>query len=260
VDGIERERKKWGRVGQFYYQLSEKLAVRWASCLVSDAQVIREYYLFWHHHDSVFIPYGFTLSSQLDLGILNEFGVQIRQYFLYVSRLEPENHAEVVIRAHALAGSSWPLLIVGTAPYARKYIQMLEGIAGPSVIFCGAVYGGRYHALQAHAFAYIQATEVGGTHPALVEAMGYGNLILANDTPENREVLGQTGFFYRRNDAADLARLMQQAARESGLRERLGHQARERARQNYDWEQVTEQYEQVFYSLIHTVASSTLPA
>ena len=38
----------------------------------------------------------------------------------------------------------------------------------------GAIYGPGYHELQSHCFAYIHATEVGGTHPALIEAMGRG--------------------------------------------------------------------------------------
>ena len=42
----------------------------------------------------------------------------------------------------------------------------------------GAIYGDGYHELGSHCFAYIHATEVGGTHPALIEAMGRGALVL----------------------------------------------------------------------------------
>ena len=50
--------------------------------------------------------------------------------------------------------------------------------------------------------AYVQATSVGGTHPALVEAMGAGDLVLAFATPENREVLAGTGLLFA--DEAEL--------------------------------------------------------
>ncbi len=66
-------------------------------------------------------------------------------------------------------------------------------MADPRVRFVGAIYGAGYRVLQSHAIAYVQATEVGGTHPALVEAMGAGNAILANDVPEHREILGDAG-------------------------------------------------------------------
>ena len=65
----------------------------------------------------------------------------------------------------------------------------------------GYVFGDGYAELQSNALLYIQATEVGGTHPALVEAMGRGACIVANDVPEHREVLGEAGRYYRRNDA-----------------------------------------------------------
>ncbi|HEV8293210.1 MAG TPA: DUF1972 domain-containing protein, partial [Tepidisphaeraceae bacterium] len=200
VDGIERKRRKWGRAGRAYYRLSEWLAVRWATRLVSDAEVIREYYRRRYQAESSFIPYGFSAAETPDNGILDKLGVAPREYYLYVSRLEPENNADVVIKAHAQSGSAKRLLIVGSAPYARKYVASLQAMASPGVLFCGPVYGPGYHALQAHAYAYIQATEVGGTHPALVEAMGYGNLVLANDTPENREVLADAGLYYARNN------------------------------------------------------------
>ncbi len=52
----------------------------------------------------------------------------------------------------------------------------------------GAIYGQGYRDLQRGALAYVQATSVGGTHPALVESMGAGNLVLAFRTPENELV------------------------------------------------------------------------
>jgi len=57
----------------------------------------------------------------------------------------------------------------------------------------GAIYGAGYHELLSHCLAYIHATEVGGTHPALIEAMGRGALVLYLNTPENAEVAGGVG-------------------------------------------------------------------
>ena len=88
-------------------------------------------------------------------------------------------------------------MIVGDAPYASEYIARLHATTDPRVRFVGAIYGAGYRVLRSHAAAYVQATEVGGTHPALVEAMGAGNAILANDVPEHRETLGDAGRYYR---------------------------------------------------------------
>ena len=61
----------------------------------------------------------------------------------------------------------------------------------PRIVMPGAIYGEGYRELGSHCFAYIHATEVGGTHPALIEAMGRGALVLYRNTPENAEVGGR---------------------------------------------------------------------
>jgi glycosyltransferase involved in cell wall biosynthesis len=253
VDGIERLRKKWGWPGRCFYWLSELLAVRIATCLVSDAKVIQDYYQTRHQAASFCIPYGFSAPEKNDPDVLERLQLSANRYYLYVSRLEPENNAHVAIAAHAMSGSKIPLLVVGDAPYALKYKASLRQMAGPKVIFGGSIYGTAYHALQAHAMAYIQATEVGGTHPALVEAMGHGNLIFANDTPENREVLQDAGLYYARNDPASLAGLMVDAESELELKSRYGKRARARVESFYNWEDITDRYIGVFKEAMRRV-------
>ena len=95
---------------------------------------------------------------------------------LYVSRLEPENNARMVIEAFKKVRTAYRLLVVGDAPYAHEYIQDLKERARGDrrIIFTGFVFGQDYRALQQNAYCYVHATEVGGTHPALLEAMGAG--------------------------------------------------------------------------------------
>ena len=80
------------------------------------------------------------------------------------------------------------------AAFASEFIARFTRDADPRILFPGAIYGEGYRELLAHAHAYIHATEVGGTHPALVEAMGYGNCVVVHDTPENVEVAGLRRF------------------------------------------------------------------
>ena len=178
---------------------------------------------------------------------LDRLGVRPRGYFLYVSRLEPENNAHVVIQAFEKVETEKPLLIVGDAPYALKYIERLKATQDPRIRFPGAIYGTGYRELQSHAYAYIQATEVGGTHPALIEAMGAGNCVIAKDTPENREVLADAGVFFR--DAAELTRQIQLTLEDHALVARLRVCAQNRAKTSYSWEAVTDAYEKLFREL-----------
>jgi glycosyltransferase involved in cell wall biosynthesis len=244
VDGIERLRKKWGPAGQAYYKLSEKLATIIPNVVVTDANVIRDYYAREYATASVMIAYGAQCERIETTAVLDRLGIRPRQYFLYVSRLEPENNAHVVIEAFEKVRTDWPLMIVGDAPYAQEYIERLKSTADPRIKFPGAIYGTGYRELQSHAFAYIQATEVGGTHPALIEGMGVGNCVIAKNTPENREVLGESGLFF--DDVESLQRQLERTLSDSAMVEELRASAQARAKARYSWDAVTDAYENLF--------------
>jgi glycosyltransferase involved in cell wall biosynthesis len=243
VDGLEWRRGKWGIAGRAWYRLGEWLSVRFASVLVTDADEVQTYYRVRHDSDSVMIPYGADpLPRALPLPEL-ETRVPLRPdgYALYVSRWERENNPLLVAEAHRTAGVDLPLVMLGRATYDDELEAAVRSAAASTAVLPGPVFGDGYRGLQANARCYIHATEVGGTHPALIEALGAGNLCLVLDTPENREVAGAVGWFFA--DAPELASLLRQVA---GLPASELHQLRERSRhyaaQRYSWSVVGDRY------------------
>jgi glycosyltransferase involved in cell wall biosynthesis len=247
VDGIERKRKKWGPAGRTYYRISEYLSTIIPNVIVTDAAVIREYYMQEYGASSRMIAYGANCDREPTTEVQQKLGVQPRDYLLYVSRLEPENNAHVVIQAYASVQSGKPLLIVGDAPYAHDYISGLRATTDARVRFTGAIYGQGYRELQSHAFLYVHATEVGGTHPALIEAMGAGNCVLVYDTPENREVVGDCGIYYK--SERELSRHIQMAIDTPKLVETYRENARARIQSLYSWDVITDEYERLLREL-----------
>ena len=247
VDGIERKRRKWGLAGRTYYRISEYLATLIPNVIITDAVVIREYYQQRYGVSSKMIAYGADLGRQSTTEVQQRLGVKSRDYILYVSRLEPENNAHMVIEAYESVRTEKPLLIVGDAPYAQDYIARLKSTKDMRVRFPGALYGVAYRELQSHAYLYVHATEVGGTHPALIEAMGVGNCVLVYDTPENREVVGDSGLYF--SNTADLSRLLQSAIDDPQLVESCRGKAKARAQARYSWDAITDEYEQLFRDL-----------
>ena len=246
VDGLEHKRKKWNWLGRRYYQLAEQLSTLLPNEMVTDAQVIQDYYLTRHNAPSTMIAYGSDVERRPDRELVRKWRVEPNRYVLYVSRLEPENNARLVIEAFKRVRTAYRLLIVGDAPYAEQYIQDLKARArgDKRIIFTGFVFGQDYRALQQNAYCYVHATEVGGTHPALLEAMGYGNCVLTLATPENLEVVGEAGVPY--SDELDLAEKLQRVLRDGSLVHAYRHRAQLRIRSNYDWDRVVDQYEQLF--------------
>jgi glycosyltransferase involved in cell wall biosynthesis len=254
VDGIERQRAKWGRAGRLWYTLGERLSLILPNEVVSDAQVIADYYLERYGKRTTLIAYGATLLERdppPDLARHGLAGIEPGGYLLYVSRLEPENQADLVVRAYAGVPGDVPLLIVGDAPYATEYKAGLAELAAHDarVRLTGAMYGDAYTDLQRGAMAYIQATSVGGTHPALIESMAAGNLVLAFGSPENREVTAGTTLLF--DDEAELTRLLTRVvgAPTSAEHEALRAAARERAAATYSWTAIADQYEALFRRL-----------
>lgn len=242
VDGLDRKRKKWNVVGRAYLYLCEVLALVTPTHLVTDAGVIQRYYLRRYGKRSSMIAYGAEV-----LPCAEEFdGLKLpkRKYFLYVSRLEPENNPELVIRAYTKIQTDWPLVVVGGNPYDGNYLNHLRSIAGRGVIFTGPVYGHGYWWLQRNAGAYICASEVGGTHPGLVEALAASNCVLYLDAPENHEVVADAGVPFAAS-VEDLARKMELVLQHPDWREQLGKQAESRAKSHYSWDEVTTQYEKL---------------
>ena len=261
VDGLEHKRKKWNWLGRHYYQLAERLSTLLPNEMVTDAQVIHDYYRARHNASSTMIAYGSEVERRPDRELVRKWRVEPNRYVLYVSRLEPENNARLVIEAFKKVRTAYRLLIVGDAPYAEQYITDLKARArgDKRIIFTGFVFGQDYRALQQNAYCYVHATEVGGTHPALLEAMGYGNCVLTLATPENVEVVGDAGVIYA--DEFDLAEKLQRVLRDGSLVHAYRQRAQARIRSNYHWDGVVDQYEQLFSRMCgKSLPAQTQPA
>jgi glycosyltransferase involved in cell wall biosynthesis len=256
VDGLEHKRKKWNWLGRKYYLLAERLATILPNETVTDAGVIKDYYAASYRAASTMIAYGAEVERRPDPTV-RRWRVEPNRYVLYVSRLEPENNAHLVIEAFRKVRTAYKLLIVGDAPYAREYISELRARArgDKRIIFTGFVFGSDYRVLQQNAYCYVHATEVGGTHPALLEAMGFGNCVLTLSAPENIEAIGDAGILY--SDADDLAEKLQRVLRDGSLVHSYRNRAQIRARDVYDWDHVVDQYEQLFARMAGQQAPET---
>lgn len=237
VDGIERKRRKWNALGRAVYAIGESFSVVFGDQVVADADVIADYYRRQYGIEAVMIPYGADFPAEADTDVRERLG--IRDYILYVSRFEPENNPLEVVQAYEKLADGPPLVILGSGLYAPDLVAELHRHASPKILFPGALYGADYRTLQRHARLYIQATEVGGTHPAMIEAMASGGAVLAHDTPENREVGGDAVGYFRLRPTETLSGMLREWLESVPNRERT----RQRAAERYSWDAVTDRYE-----------------
>lgn len=246
VDGLEWKRQKWNWAGKAFYKISEFLATFLPTAIVSDAREVQQYYQEKFQKASTYIPYGAPETPVETRDILEQLGLRGRDYVLYVSRMEPENNAHRVVEAFERVRSDLKLIMVGDAPYATDYIKELRTTKDARIIFTGYVFGQGYRELQQNAYCYIQATEVGGTHPALLEGMGYGNCILANDVPEHHEVLADAGLYFTTREPDSLRQQLQYLLDHPDVVEKYREIVKRRVHRHYSWDKVTSDYEKLF--------------
>lgn len=247
VDGLEWRRQKWGSTARRYFRWAARLAARMPIEIVTDAAVIQRYYRERLGRETRLFSYGTDLYERGHLDDrVRALGLKPDGYVLYVSRLEPENNALLTVEGYRDVVTDLPLVVVGDAPYAAAYIAAVRGAADDRVRFLGYRFGDDYHALQANARVYVQATEVGGTHPALVEAMGHGNAVLAHDVPEHREVLADAGVYFAYRDRADLSLQLQAMLDDGQVISDLRRAATRRVEEHYTWDAVAAAYEDYF--------------
>lgn len=251
VDGMDSRRAKWGKLARAYLRFTERLAPRAANEVIADSKVIQEYYKERFGAKSVFIPYGAKMDEVPGTKWLDEFGLKPREYILFVGRLVPENCAHVLIEAYNSIETDKKLVIVGDAPYANEYKEKMKLSAGKNVIFTGYVFGDGYRQLSQNAYIFAVPTVVGGTHPVIVEALAAGNCVVVSDHPPNMETVGDAGVTFSAGlGAADLGKKLQLLLNDPQLVESYRGKARRRAKEHYDWEVVTDQYEELCRELM----------
>jgi glycosyltransferase involved in cell wall biosynthesis len=250
VDGLEWQRAKWGPVGKRYYLANERLAVRWADELISDAIGIQEYYQKRHNAQSTFLAYGSPIIPAADDERLAELDLTPRGYHLVVARMEPENHVDVIVEGYSRSGAVLPLVVVGSVPYPSQHEHTVQTLAAadPRIRMLGGVWDQELlNSLYAGAASYLHGHSVGGTNPSLLRAMGAAAPAIAWEINFNREVLGGTGLFF--STSGELALQIEALEADPARARSLGEAARARASTEYRWDDVAVGYEALCYRL-----------
>lgn len=250
VDGLDWKRKKWGRIARWYIQASERWATRFPHGVVTDSRRVQAYYRERYGAESTYIAYGATPIAAPPGPHLARWGLEPGRYVLFVGRLVPENCAHHLVEAFAGLATDIKCVIVGNAPYAADYIRSLRATSDPRVVFTGYCFGEGVRALLSNAYCFVETSEVGGTHPALLEAMAAGTCVVVNDTPENLETMGDAGFSYDGTlGGRSLREVLERLLKDPALAAAQGRRGLDRVRAHYSWDGVTDDYERLFREL-----------
>ncbi len=200
MDGIEWKRQKWSLPERTWLYLNEWAGCLLANHLIADHPEIKKHLLRRVSEKKIsMIPYGADSVEDSDRSFLKPYGVTEGDYTLVIARPEPENSVLEIVTAFSQKRRGISLVILGQyEPDKNTYHNKVMAAAGKEIRFIGAVYEKQaVQALRFHARLYIHGHTVGGTNPALVEALGAGMAVLAHDNRFNRWVAGQGAHYFQ---------------------------------------------------------------
>lgn len=257
-DGLEWKRAKWSKPVQSYLKYSEKEMTKYANLIISDNRGIETYIQNTYPWSrTTFIAYGTDLSKTTltaeDTPVRDwyqKWQTQEKDYYLILGRFVPENNYETAIREFMKSSTERDLVIICNHE-GNAYFDELRQITGfdkdKRVKFVGTVYDQdllKY--IRNQAFAYIHGHEVGGTNPGLLEALAQTDLNLIYNVDFNHQVAQETALYWNKEDG-NLSQLIDSVDGKVSF-EDSGNAAKANMKENYTWEKIVGEYEELFLS------------
>ena len=257
-DGLEWKRAKWSKPVQSYLKYSEKEMTKYANLIISDNRGIETYIQnTYPWARTTFIAYGTdlsktTLTAEDDpvRDWYQKWQTQEKDYYLILGRFVPENNYETAIREFMKSSTERDLVIICNHE-GNAYFDELRQITGfdkdKRVKFVGTVYDQdllKY--IRNQAFAYIHGHEVGGTNPGLLEALAQTDLNLIYKVDFNHQVAQETALYWNK-EYGNLSQLIDSVDGQVSF-EDLGNAAKANMKENYTWEKIVGEYEELFLS------------
>ena len=218
---------------------------------IADNATVADRYLHDYSKRPEHLSYGLTVrDTPVHCGELEKWGLRPNEYFLYVSRLTPENEAELLLRAYRLLENPLPLVLVGADPYEHAYRRLLGELATDRVIFTGLRFADAYIELSQNARAFVMPATIEATRLVLLDQLGMGKCIIYHDCAATREVLADTGIpFDTEHPIENLAAKLSWAQENPVPVAAEGRRIRQRA-ELFRWETVLTRYEEIFTDIL----------
>jgi glycosyltransferase involved in cell wall biosynthesis len=250
VQGLDWQRKKWGRLASAVLKLGERASVRLPNGTMVVSQALQQRYREMHGIEAFYVPNGGLLRERSQPSAIREWGLESGNYILFLGRFSPEKGCHLLVEAFEHIDTDVKLVMAGAASYCDEYSQELRTHASDRIRMLDWVSGETLDELLTNAMVFVLPSDMEGLSLALLDAMGAGLCVLTSDVPENREVVDGAGFTFQCGSAADLADRLRFLITNPAVRKAAGIAARGRIEERYQWQKVTEDIEKAYFKLL----------
>lgn len=253
LHSLEWKRKRWGTVGSSVVKILEKLALSQSHINTAVSRTQCAFYRTNRGIEMQYIPTAADVKPKTEAKEIYQLGLEPNAYILFACRLVPEKGAHYLVSAFRKLDTDMKLVIAGDAQGATEYRKKLFDLArgDERILFPGFVEGRLIEELFSHCYVYAQPSEVEGLSLSILEAMSYGNCCLVSDIPENLEAIGDAGFHFINKNVDDLTDHMRWLLEHSEEVASVNIVAKERIKQHYSWQSISEQIEKLYFSILN---------
>jgi glycosyltransferase involved in cell wall biosynthesis len=257
VQGLDWQRKKWGRIGSVVLRLGEWAAVSLPTQTMVVSQALQSHYREAHGVETSYVPNGGMLRERRLPGKIFDWGLEPGKYILFLGRFSPEKGGHLLVDAYQRLETEVKLVLAGASSYCDDYSRRLRTHASNRIKMLDWVSGEALDELLTNAMVFVLPSDLEGLSLALLDAMGAGLCVLTSDIAENREAVDDAGFTFRRGDVADLADRLRFLIANPAAREAAGQAAKRRIREHYQWPQIAAEIEQVYFEMMGWASAET---
>jgi len=249
VQGLDWQRKKWGRIASTILRVGEKAAAAFPDSTMVVSRTLDSYFRMHHGVQTHYVPNGAPLR-ELRQDLLPSWSLKPNGYVLFLGRFSPEKNCHLLIEAFEKIDTDAKLVLAGGSNVMDEYSQEIWRHAGNRIVVLDYVSGQELDALLTNAMLFVLPSDLEGLSLALLEAMGAGICVLASDIPENCELVEGAGYTFRRGDGAGLEQKLNLLISSPDLRERAGRAAQDRIRNHYQWASIAASIEEIYYGML----------
>ena len=228
VQGLDWQRKTWGRLASVVLRLGERASVRLPNGTMVVSQTLQQRYREAHGIEASYVPNGGMLRERTEARAILEWGLEPRQYVLFLGRFSPGKGCHLLVGAFEQIDTDVKLVMAGAAIYCDEYSHELRMHASDRIRMLDWVSGETLNELLTNAMLFVLPSDLEGLSLALLDAMGAGLCVLTSDVPENCEVVDGAAFTFQRGSAADRADRLRFLIANPAVREAAGRTARDR--------------------------------
>lgn len=250
VQGLDWQRKKWGRVASAVLRWGESASVNLPDATMVVSRTLQQHYRAAHGAETFYVPNGGVLRARTEPNKILEWGLEPGRYVLFLGRFSPEKGCHLLVEAFEHLTENVTLVMAGAGSYCDDYSRELRTHASQRIRMLDWVSGETLDELLTNAMIFVLPSDIEGLSLALLDAMGAGLCVLTSDVPENREVVDGVGFTFQRGSAPDLALRLRFLIANSAVRQAAGKLAKKRIEENYQWSKIAEDIERAYFRVL----------